>query len=70
MSKQALPWPEEIPMVPLWPDAARTFCVARSRAYQLAGRDEFPVPVLRIGSRWMVRTADIRRELGLQVHKP
>jgi hypothetical protein len=64
-----LPFPEDIPMIPLWPTAARPFGIARSRAYQLANREEFPVEVLRIGGQWMVRTADVRRELGLQVYK-
>jgi hypothetical protein len=56
-------------MIPLWPDAARPFGAGRSRAYQLANRGEFPVEVLRIGGQWMCRTADVRRELGLQVYK-
>jgi len=56
-------------MVPLWPTAARPFHVRRSRAYQLAARDAFPVEVLRIGAQLMVRTADLRRQLGLPVYK-
>ncbi len=56
-------------MVPLWPTAALPFGVQRSRAFQLAHRGEFPVEVLRIGGRWMVRTSDLRRQLGLQVYK-
>jgi hypothetical protein len=56
-------------MVPLWPDAARPFDVARTRSFQLAHAGTFPVPVLRIGGRWMVRTADLRRQLGLRVYK-
>jgi hypothetical protein len=64
-----IPWPEEQPMLPLWPDAALPFHVARSRAFQLAHRDEFPVPVLKVGGRWLVRTADLRRQLGLPVYR-
>lgn len=64
-----IPWPEDQPMVPLWPDAARPFDVARSRAFQLAHSGTFPVPVLRVGGRWLVRTADLRRELGLPVYR-
>jgi len=56
-------------MIPLWPDAAAPFRIARSRAYQLANRGEFPVEVLRIGGQWMCRTADVRRALGLQVYR-
>jgi hypothetical protein len=64
-----LPWPEDQPMVPLWPTAAHPFHVRRSRAFQLAHRGEFPVEVLRVGGRWLVRTADLRRQLGLPVYK-
>ena len=28
-----------------------------------------PCPTLRVGGRWMVRTADLRRELGLRVYR-
>ena len=64
-----IPWPEDDPVVPLWPDAAEPFKVRRSRAFQLANSGKFPCPTLRIGGRWMVRTADLREALGLQVHK-
>jgi hypothetical protein len=64
-----IPWPEDQPVVPMWPTAARPFKVARSRSYQLASRGEFPVEVLRVGGNWMVVTANLRRKLGLQVHK-
>jgi hypothetical protein len=64
-----IPWPEDEPVVPLWPDAAEPFRVKRSRAYQLAQGGRFPCDVLLIGGRWMVRTSDLRRALGLQVHK-
>jgi hypothetical protein len=29
----SIPFPEDEPVVPLWPDAARPFGIARSRAY-------------------------------------
>jgi hypothetical protein len=66
---EELPWPEDQPMVPLWPTAAKPFDIARSRSYLLAENDRFPVEVLRVGGRWLVRTADLRRQLGLPVYK-
>jgi hypothetical protein len=62
-----IPWPEDEPTVPLWPDAARAFSIGRSQAYALASSDDFPCPVLRIGSRWRVPTAALRGALGLPV---
>lgn len=64
-----IPWPEDIPMVPLWPTAARPFNLGRTIAFRLARRGEFPVEVLKVGGRYQVRTADLRRQLGLQVYK-
>ena len=60
-----IPWPEDQPTVPLWPDAARAFSIGRSQAYALASGEAFPCPVLRIGSRWRVPTAALRGALGL-----
>lgn len=59
-----IPTPEEQPLL----DLADTFGplnIARTTGYLLAARGEYPVPVLRIGSRMKVRTIDFRRYLGL-----
>jgi hypothetical protein len=64
-----IPWPEDVPVLPLWPDGAEPFRVKRSRAFQLAQSGRFPCETLRIGGRWLVRTSDLRRALGLQVYK-
>jgi hypothetical protein len=53
----------------MWPDAARPYKIGRSRSYQLAESGRFPIPVQRVGGRWMVLTVDLRRALGLQVYK-
>jgi hypothetical protein len=45
--------------------AARALGISKSSAYELAKRDEFPVRVIRIGSRYVVPTADLRALLGL-----
>jgi hypothetical protein len=60
-----LPDPEDDPLVPLWPDASEPFHIKRARAYLMANNGTFPVRTLKVGGRWFVRTADIRRELGL-----
>ena len=64
-----IPWPEDTPVIPLWPDASEPFGIGRSRAYQLASSNRFPCPTLRVGGLWMVRTSDLRQALGLQVYK-
>lgn len=46
--------------------AAKVLGIARSTAYELAARDELGVRVLRIGRRWVVPTADLRRLVGLE----
>ena len=47
--------------------AAKAFGIGRSLAYELADPDrgEFPVEVLRFGSRLRVRTIDVLNALGL-----
>ncbi len=45
--------------------AARALGCGRSLAYDLARRDEFPCRVLRMGTRYLVPTADLLRTLGL-----
>jgi hypothetical protein len=62
-----IPWPEDVPVIPLFPDAARPFGIAKSRAYYMAQRGDFPVRTLRVGGRWCVRTVDLREALGLPI---
>lgn len=45
--------------------AARAFGIGKTMAYQLAAAGRFPCKVHRIGSRWVVSTADLRRALGI-----
>lgn len=35
------------------------FGMSRTLAYRLIARDQFPVPVVRVGGRWFVRPADV-----------
>jgi predicted DNA-binding transcriptional regulator AlpA len=64
MTGAALPLPDDKPLLDL-PEAAPAFGMGRTTAYLLASRGQFPVEVLRIGGRLKVRTADVRRYLGL-----
>ncbi len=66
----SIPFPEDTPVLPLWPVPGEAFGVSRPKAYNLAQRGEFPCPVLRVGDRWMVRTVDLREALGLPLCRP
>jgi predicted DNA-binding transcriptional regulator AlpA len=48
------------------PTAASIFNIGRSTAYELVQMDAFPVPVLRIGSRYRVPVAAILAVLHMQ----
>lgn len=52
--------------VPLWPTAARAVNIGRTKAHELARAGQFPVPVLRLGSSYRVRTADLLAFLGIE----
>ncbi|MFD4368985.1 DNA-binding protein [Rhodococcus sp. NPDC058521] len=45
--------------------AARIMGLGVSTAYELARKNEFPVPVIRAGSRYIVPTAPLRALLGV-----
>jgi hypothetical protein len=47
------------------PTAGKIFHLSRSTAYDLAKRDAFPVPVLRVGTRYRVPVAGILTALGV-----
>jgi Helix-turn-helix domain len=46
-------------------DAAKVLSISRAHAYALAKRGELGVRVLRLGNRWVVPTAELRRAVGL-----
>jgi hypothetical protein len=64
-----LPYPEDQPLLPLWPDAARALGYGRTRAYIEAADGTLPVETLRVGNRYVVRTADVRRHLRLPLER-
>ncbi len=61
-----LPRPEESPTVDLWPDAGEALGFGRTFTYEAAKRGDIP-GLLRIGNRYRVATAELRRALGLDV---
>lgn len=47
------------------PEAGNELGIGRNTAYELARTGEFPVRVLKIGSRYRVSRADLDRYLGI-----
>lgn len=54
-------WPAAVDV----PTAGRAFGIGRDVAYRLARGGEFPCRVVRLGKRFVVPTAGIRRALGV-----
>lgn len=60
--------PHELRALPLTVsivEAGRPFGLGRDASYDLARRGEFPVPVLRVGRRWVVTRAALLAGLGV-----
>jgi hypothetical protein len=60
--------PHELRSLPLTVsivEAGRPFGLGRDACYDLARRGEFPVPVLRLGRRWVVTRAALLSGLGV-----
>ncbi|WP_329187006.1 helix-turn-helix domain-containing protein [Actinacidiphila glaucinigra] len=53
-------------VVPLWPTVGNALGLAESTTYQLAAQKRLPFEAVRLGRRWMVRTVDLHRFLGLR----
>jgi hypothetical protein len=60
----ALPLPEDQPTVPLWPVAGQALGLGRSATYAAATRGDMP-GLMRIGGKYVVATAALRRALHL-----
>jgi hypothetical protein len=58
-----IPDAEEQPTVRLWPTAGQALGLGRSSTFAAAERGE--IPAFRIGGRWVVPTAGLRRKLLL-----
>jgi hypothetical protein len=61
--QRALPDPEVVPVMDLWPDVGEILGLSRQSTYGAARRGE--IPTLIIGRRKVVPTAVLRRMLGL-----
>ena len=46
--------------------AARAVGLGKSKAYEMVAAGKFPVPVLRLGKAYRVRTADLLALLGIE----
>lgn len=53
------------PVVSVWPTVALVYGIRKTLTYELAQKDELPVPVLRVGRLLRARRADIIQSLGL-----
>lgn len=49
------------------PIAGRAYGLDKATAYRLAAEGKFPCAVIRVGSRYVVPVAELRRSLGLDV---
>jgi hypothetical protein len=56
--------------VGLHPIANKAIGAGRSLGYELVKRGEYPVPVLKLGNRYRVRTSDLVAYLGLTPNSP
>jgi hypothetical protein len=45
--------------------AARALGIGRTKAYQMAHADQFPVRIIRVGTNYHIPTADLLRLLGV-----
>lgn len=61
MAAEIATWPVTVDV----PTAGAAFGLGRAQSYELARRDEFPVPVLKLGHRYRVVTAHVRELLGI-----
>lgn len=61
---RAVPTVAEQPMM-VGRDTFAPLGLSTTTGYALLKRGEFPIPAQRVGGRWLVRTADLRRFLGV-----
>src|SRR5438552_13534102 len=66
LPQHLLPRAEQEPTVALWPTAGRALGLSRSSTYAAARRGQVP-GLIRIGGRYRVATAELRRALGLDI---
>lgn len=65
-----LPWPEDEPVIRLWPTVGRVLKLGRSATFEANRRGELPWPVWRIGGRDVSPTSAVRAALGLPTKRP
>lgn len=55
------PYKDESLTISLWPEAGRALGIGRSTTYELVQRGEFPVRVLRLGTKMRVSKVELMR---------
>jgi hypothetical protein len=68
-NRRPVPDPVVEPMLG-FPFVCDLLTISVNKGYELISAGEFPVPLLRVGGRWKVRTVDLRRYLGLDQPVP
>lgn len=58
------------PIVPVYPVVGRIWQIGKTALYELAARDELPVPVIKVGRLLRARRVDILQALGLVEDDP
>jgi hypothetical protein len=66
----ALPWPDDEPVIRLWPTVGQTLKLGRSATFEANRRGELPFDVWRIGGRDVCPTSGVRAALGLPLNRP
>jgi hypothetical protein len=65
-----LPYPEDEPLLAVWPTIARALGIGRSTAFRMIEDGTFPIDTLTYGARYYGRTADVRSYLRLPLTRP
>jgi hypothetical protein len=65
-----LPYPDEAPVLKLWPDVGQALGLGRTATFAAAQRGDFPWPIWKISNRLVVPTAAFRAALGLPLTRP
>jgi len=51
-------------------EAVERLPISRDTAYRLIARDEFPLPLVRVGRRWFARSVDLDALVGVDGTSP
>jgi predicted DNA-binding transcriptional regulator AlpA len=61
---------DHLPRLITLTDSLVRLSITQNTAYHLIARDEFPLPLVRIGRRWFVRSGDLDALVGVDGSSP